>query len=48
MRVNHASGCIEEKIGNKNLIFDNSANENKELLKNIRMFGMELKTKSKT
>ena len=48
LRVNHASGCIEEKNGNKYLIFDNSANENKELLKNIRMFGMELKTKSKT
>ena len=48
LRVNHASGCIEEKNGNKYLISDNSANENKELLKNIRMFGMELKTKSKT
>ena len=48
LRVNHASGCIEEKNGNKYLIFDNSADENKELLKNIRMFGMELKTKSKT
>ena len=44
----NASGCIEEKNGNKYLIFDNSADENKELLKNIRMFGMELKTKSKT
>ena len=48
MHVNHASGCIEEKNGNKYLIFDNSANENKELLKNVMMFGMELKTKLTT
>ena len=48
MRVNHASGYIEEKNGNKYLIFDDSVNENKELLKkNTQMFGMELKTKSK-
>ena len=45
--VNHASGCIEEKNGNKYLIFDDSVNENKALLKNMQMFGMELKTKSK-
>ena len=50
--VNHASGYIElnsveEKNGNKYLIFDDSANENKGLLKNMQMFGMELKTKSK-
>ena len=31
--VNHASGYIEEKNGNKYLIFDYSVNENKELLK---------------
>ena len=31
--VNHASGYIEEKNGNKYLIFDDSANENKGLLK---------------
>ena len=31
--VNHASGYIEEKNGNKYLIFDDSVNENKELLK---------------
>ena len=31
--VNHASGYIEEKIGNKYLIFDDSGNENKALLK---------------
>ena len=31
--VNHASGYIEEKNGNKYLIFDDSVSENKELLK---------------
>ena len=31
--VNHASGYIEEKNGNKDLIFDDSVNENKALLK---------------
>ena len=46
MRINHASGYIEEKNGNKYLIFD-SADENKEVLKNTQMFGMKLKTKSK-
>ena len=30
--VNHANGYIEEKNGNKYLIFDDSVNENKELL----------------
>ena len=44
--INHASGYIEEENGNKYLIFD-STDENKELLKNTMMFGMELKTKSK-
>ena len=43
---NHASGYIEEKGMNKYLIFD-SADENKELLKNKMMFLMELETKSK-
>ena len=38
--VNHANGYIEEKNVNKYLIFD-SADENKELLKNTMMFGME-------
>ena len=32
LRINHASGYIEEKNGNKYLIFD-SCNENKEALK---------------
>ena len=31
--VNHASGYIEEKNGNKYLIFDDSVDENKEVLK---------------
>ena len=46
LRVNHANEYIEEKNENKYLIFD-STDENKELLKNSMMFGMELKTKSK-
>ena len=45
--VNHASGYIEEKNGNKYLIFDDSVNENKGLLKNTQMSGMKSKTKSK-
>ena len=32
LRINHASGYIEEKNGNKYLIFD-SVDENKEVLK---------------
>ena len=44
--VNYANGYIEEKGVNKYLIF-NSADENKELLKNTVMSGMESKTKSK-
>ena len=44
--ANYANGYIEEKDANKYLIFD-SADENKELLKNIMMFGMELGTKSR-
>ena len=43
LHINHASGHIEEN-GNKYLIF-NSVGENKEVLKNTQMFGMELKTK---
>ena len=31
--VNHTSGYIKEKNGNKYLVFDDSVNENKELLK---------------
>ena len=33
LKVNHASGYIEVKNGNKYLIFNDSVNENKELLK---------------
>ena len=36
LRVNHANGYIEDKNGNKYLIFD-TTDENKELLKNIKM-----------
>ena len=46
LRVNHANGYIEENNINKYLIVD-STDENKELLKNIKMFGVELKTKLK-
>ena len=45
--VNHANGYIKEKNGNKYLIFDDSVNENKALLKNTQMFGVKSKTKSK-
>ena len=45
--VNYASGYIEEKNGNKYLIFDDSVNGNKGLLKNMQMLGMELKIKSR-
>ena len=38
---------LKKKNGNKYLIFDDSVNENKELLKNMQMFGMELKKKNK-
>ena len=38
-------GYIEEENENKYLIFD-STDENKELLKNTMVFGMESKTKS--
>ena len=46
LRVDHVNGYIEEKEVNKYLVFD-SADENKELLKNTMMFLMELETKSK-
>ena len=38
-------GYIEEENENKYLIFD-TTDENKELLKNTMVFGMESKTKS--
>ena len=46
LRIFHASGYIEEKDANKYLIFE-STDENKELLKNIMMFLMELEIKEK-
>ena len=46
MYIDHANGYIEEKNGNKYLVFD-SVDENKKLLKNAMMLGMELRTKSK-
>ena len=42
--INHASGYMEEKNGNKYLFF-NSVDENKEVLKNTQRLGMKLKTK---
>ena len=44
--IDHTNGYIKEKGVNKYLVFD-STDENKELLKNIMMFLMELETKSK-
>ena len=44
LTISHASGYIEEKGVNKYLIF-NQTDENKELLKNVMMFLMELETK---
>ena len=46
LSIDHANGYIEEKNGIKYLIFD-SVDENKELLKNTMMFGVELRIKSK-
>ena len=46
LRIDHANKYIEEKNGNKYLIFS-SVNENKELLKNTQMFGIKLRIKSK-
>ena len=40
--VNHTSGYIEEKNETKYLIFDDSVNENKALLKNKQMVEMKL------
>ena len=39
--------AVLKKKGNKYLIFHDSGNENKALLKNTHMFCIELKTKSK-
>ena len=45
--VNHASGYIEEKSGNKYLIFDDSVNGNKELLKKYADVWDRIKNKIK-
>ena len=46
--VNYASGYIEEKNGNKYLIFDDSVNENKKLLKKYADVWVGIKNKIKT
>ena len=46
LRVNHANVYIEEKNGNKYLIFD-STDENKDLLKNYKDVWNGIKTKIK-
>ena len=46
--VNHASGYIEEKNGNKYLIFDDSVNENKGLLKKYTDVWYGIKSEIKT
>ena len=45
--VNHASGYIEEKSGNKYLIFDDSVDENKGLLKKYKDVWDGIKSKIK-
>ena len=45
LSITHANGYIKEKGANKYLVFD-STDENKELLKNITMFLIELEIKS--
>ena len=48
LRGNHANKYIEEKNGNKYLIFDDSVNENKELLKKYVDVWDGIKNKIKT
>ena len=45
--VNHVSGYIEKTNANKYLIFDDSVNENKPLLKKYADVWDRIKTKSK-
>ena len=47
LNVNHANGYIEEKTGNKYLIFDDSSDENKELLKKYKDVWNGIKSKIK-
>ena len=46
--INQTSGYVEEKNGNKYLIFDDSVNENKELLKKYADVWNEIKNEIKT
>ena len=48
LRINYASGYIGEKNGNKYLIFDDSVNENKEVLKKYTDVWDGIKYKIKT
>ena len=45
--IDEVIGHIQEKNGNKYVIFD-SSDENKEVLKNTKNFGMRLKIKLRT
>ena len=47
LHINHASEYIEEKHGNKQLIFDDSVDENKELLKKYTEIWCGIKSKIK-
>ena len=47
LMIGKVIGHIEENNGNKYLIFD-SSDENKEVLKNTKNFGMRLKIKLRT
>ena len=47
LMIDEVIGHIEEKNGNKYVIFD-SSDENKEVLKNTKNFGMRLKIKLRT
>ena len=47
MQINHAGGYIEGKNENKYLIFDDSVNENKELLKKYADIWNGIKSKIK-
>ena len=47
LRINNASGYIEEKNGNKYLIFNNFVEENKEVLKKYGDIWNRIKNKNK-
>ena len=48
LRINHASGYIEEKNGNNYLVFNDSVNENKEVLKKYAEIWSGIKYEIKT